>query len=241
MQELRDEFKRGNLQTADFLDPVLNRRRHRLMRMTDDATMVGRERRRRLLAHMESLDADGVGGDVVELGVYRGGTAAVLGKACAASNMKRRLWLFDSFEGLPEPRSEDGLEAARYAAGRVGGKAESIGECVGTRVEVERLLFESAQLDPSGVTLVEGWYQHTLGKVEIESIALLHLDCDWYESVQLALETLYERVVPGGWVVLDDYGEWRGARLALHEFLGSRSIASPLHRGGHTQAAFRKE
>jgi O-methyltransferase len=74
----------------------------------------------------------------------------------------------------------------------------------------------------------------------VERIALLHVDCDWYAGVKLALETLFDRVPSGGWVVIDDYGDWPGAARALHEFLGARSLDAPLQRVGHTQASFRK-
>src|SRR5436309_6800426 len=222
--DLRYEIKQGNFEAADLFDPLLNRPRWRLMRMTDDATMVGRERRRRLLKLAQQLDADGVEGDFVELGTFKGGTAAVLGRAAAGSPYSRHLSLFDSFEGLPEPRAEDGAEAARYAGGKTDGKTRPIGECVGTREEVEGFLFGPAGLERGDVTLVQGWYQDTLPTAEMGPIALLHLDCDWYESVQLALNALYDDVVPGGCVVLDDYGEWPGASKALHEFLDARGI-----------------
>jgi O-methyltransferase len=243
-----DRFRRGDLTAVDLVDSLLNRERYRLMRLTDDHTWVQRDRRRRLLELAQLLDDERVLGDAVELGVFRGGTAAVLGRACAASPLRRRLWLFDSFQGLPAPGPEDGAEAARLAGGRTDGALEPIASeagsrelaCVGTREEVEGFLFASVGLDPASVVLVEGWYQDTLPAAEVERIALLHVDCDWYAGVKLALETLYDRVSSGGWVVIDDYGDWPGAARALHEFLGSRSIDVPLQRVGHTQASFRK-
>ncbi|MEA2333261.1 MAG: O-methyltransferase [Thermoleophilaceae bacterium] len=243
-----DKFRRGDRTAADLVDPWLHRDRHRLLRLTDPVTWVQRDRRRRLLALMEGLDGERVPGDVVELGVYRGGTAAVLGRACAASPLDRRLWLFDSFEGLPAPGPEDGEEAARFAGGRADASLEPIAArignaelaCVGTREQVEGFLLGPAGLDRSRVEFVQGWYQDTLPHAEVGQVALLHVDCDWYAGVKLALDTLYDSVVPGGWVVIDDYGDWPGAARALHEFLGSRSIEAPLERVGHTQASFRK-
>jgi O-methyltransferase len=243
-----EKFRRGDLTPADLVDPLVRRERHRLMRLTDPVTWVQRDRRRRLLELVARLDREAVEGDVVELGVYRGGTAGVLGRACQSSRFNRRLWLFDSFQGLPAPGPEDGDEAAAFAGGRADGSLEPIETrignadfaCVGTREEVERFLFGPAGLDRAAVRLVEGWYQDTLPHAEVERIALLHVDCDWYAGVKLALETLYERVSPGGWIVIDDYGDWPGAARALHEFLGSRSVDAPLERVGHTQASFRK-
>lgn len=241
-------WRRGDRTPADLVDPVLHRDRHRLMRLTDSVTWVQRDRRRRLLDLMGKLDHDGVEGDVVELGVYRGGTAGVLGQACQASPLDRRLWLFDSFQGLPAPTAEDGAAAAEFAGGRADGSLDPIEAdignsqlaCVGTREDVEGFLFGPAGLDRAHVELVEGWYQDTLKDPPVERIALLHVDCDWYAGVKLALETLFDRVPSGGWVVIDDYGDWPGAARALHEFLGARSLDAPLQRVGHTQASFRK-
>ena len=80
---------------------------------------------------------------------------------------------------------------------------------------------------------MKGWFQETLpGALEdVDEIAILHVDADWYESVSLVLETLYERVVPGGIVVIDDFKVWQGARDATLEFRRRQDVSSPMREG----------
>jgi O-methyltransferase len=202
--------------------------------------MVTRNRRRKLLSLMKELDDREVPGDVVELGVFKGGTAGVLGSACADSPFDRHLWLYDSYQGLPEPLPEDGPEAEGWAQGETGGRTIPINGCVGTRTEVENFLFEEMGLNRQSVTLIEGWYQDTLADAKVESVGLLHVDCDWYESVKLSLDAFYDQVAAGGCIVLDDYGRWPGAKQALDEALAERKVSPEIHRVGSAQAYFWK-
>jgi hypothetical protein len=80
------------------------------------------------------------------------------------------------------------------------------------------------QVPAEQVTIVKGWFEETVPSLPVERIALLHIDADWYDSVKLVLEHLYDRVSPGGYVILDDYGYWEGCRRACHEFLDRRGI-----------------
>ena len=73
------------------------------------------------------------------------------------------------------------------------------------------------------------------------SIAFLHIDADWYDSVQLALETFYDRVSTGGVIILDDFGHWEGCREAFYDFAADRGIKPLLERFGHTQAYWIKD
>jgi Macrocin-O-methyltransferase (TylF) len=84
----------------------------------------------------------------------------------------------------------------------------------------------SRALQPVGASatcahFVNGWFEDTLfaSKGEIGSIALLHVDCDWYESVRLVLAELYDQIVPGGVIAIDDYQHWLGCRKAVDEIL----------------------
>jgi O-methyltransferase len=169
---------------------------------------------------------EGVPGDIVECGVAQGGTAALLGTAVRQTS--RTLWLYDSFEGLPVPESVDGPVARQY-----------VGDCRGTLDEVKMTLARAGVLGER-TRLVKGWFQDTLPNAEVSQIALLHIDGDWYRSVRVCLESLYDRVAPGGVVVLDDYGYWPGCRLATDEFLRDRQIRTPLVRVDAPRRYFRK-
>lgn len=158
-------------------------------------------------------------GDVVECGCARGGSAALMALTLRRLGSQRKLWLFDTFEGLPAPSSKDpDFEIADLFTGT----------CVGGLDEV-RGLFQRLNT-AENVTFVKGLFQETLPATPIQQIAVLHIDGDWYESVRVCLETLYDKVVAGGLIQLDDYGYWQGARKAVDEFLARRGIRTPLQR-----------
>lgn len=139
------------------------------------------------------IDKQGVAGDFVECGVYRGGSAALLGHALRSSQLPRHLWLFDSFQGLPRPTEKDGPDAPPLE-----------GDIVGDRQNVERLLKKvGAPFDRTHI--VPGWFQETFPHVPVDRVALLHIDADWYESIKLCLERFYDCLESGAVVVLDDY------------------------------------
>ena len=168
-----------------------------------------------------------VPGDFVECGVWRGGCAGLMGYVSKLHGSHRRVHLFDSFEGLPAPRADqDGVSATELASGRGDGSLQSIGVCVGTVADVESLLFEDLGLRRQDCAFHVGWFQDTVPSdaAGIEAIALLRLDGDWYDSTKVCLDNLYDRVSPGGYIVIDDYGYWEGCRKAVDEFIASRGL-----------------
>ena len=194
-------------------------------------TMVGRGgliATYKAVARIESPQLDGC---LVECGVAQGGCSALM---IDLSNSIRRnpiesrtAWLFDSFEGLPEPTTEDGVLR------RPQGKDKSSwdlakGYCLGTQEEVEDLLFDKFGFDRDKVHLVKGWFQDTLPEYreQVGDIAVLRIDGDWYESTKCCLENLYEQVVDGGYVILDDYA-LVGCRKAVDEFFENREEGMP--------------
>ena len=148
-----------------------------------------------------------VDGAIVQCGVWRGGAAALMAHASRASG--RRIWLFDSFEGFPAPGVEDGPPGG-IAAGDWTAPADE------ARAALRRL-----GVDATRASIVPGWFESTLPGVapSIGPIALLAIDAVLYASVKVCLETLYDQVVAGGAVILDDYRYWAGCRRATHEFL----------------------
>jgi hypothetical protein len=165
----------------------------------------------------------GVAGDLVECGTARGGSAALLGLAMKDCGLDRILWVFDTFAGLPPPTvaDPDYEIAVRYTGTSRGELADvtSLFERLGIRAHAR---------------LVKGRFEETLPRCEVGAIAVLHIDGDWYESVKVCLDTLYDRVSSGGIIQIDDYGHWEGARKAVDEFLAIRGIASPLHYVDYT-------
>ncbi len=97
---------------------------------------------------------------------------------------------------------------------------------LGSVARVEKLLLRKLKIHQSRVHLVKGWFEETLPihREKVGEIALLHLDGDWYESIKRCLDELYDQVTRGGYVVIDDYGYWRGCRQAVDEFRASRRL-----------------
>jgi O-methyltransferase len=188
---------------------------------------------------VNDLLARGVEGAVVECGTFTGGALAyALRTLVRHGDTRRDVWGFDSFEGMPNPTPEDGDRGALWIWGRRLDELPSdliSGRLSGTRVNVATYeqclgLLEGTCYPPERIHLVKGWFQEALpGAVpEIGPIALLRLDGDLYESTKVCLETLFDSVVSGGIVIVDDYGTFDGCRRAVDEFLAQRRLAPHL-------------
>jgi O-methyltransferase len=163
---------------------------------------------------VQRLGRLGIEGDIVECGVYKGGSAAVLGSAMVRldDERPRKLWLFDSFAGMPPAGEQDGAFSHTLKGTYVGSEQQT------------RALLAQAGVPPGRFEIVTGLYADTFPTVEIPRIALLHIDCDFYEPHKLTLEKFYIRPSrPGGFVVLNDYGIYKGARGDGRVLRGQRS------------------
>lgn len=196
------------------------------------ATMTTPVRCRTLWDQCLDLFQRRVPGALVECGVWRGGSAGVMALAARHAGERRALHLFDSFEGLPEPKEIDEAAARDYSGGRSSGELTPIARCIAGREEVERFMFGRLNADRALVHFHVGWFQNTVPAdvPQIGDIALLRLDGDWYESTQVCLEHLYPKLARGGIVVLDDYFNWAGCRKATDEYRAQHGITSELIR-----------
>lgn len=196
-------------------------------------TMLSYPRLAMLYDLASNLEGRKINGSFVECGVWNGGSAGIIA-AVAKRNRNRHVWLFDSWVGLPEPSERDisyNLESGRK------------GMALGFEEKVTELIFQKLKLDSKRIHLVKGWFIDTLPihKKDMGTIALLHLDCDWYESIKLCLEQLYDSVVSGGFIVIDDYGYWEGCREAVDEFTESRRLKVKFIKIDYTGVYFQKE
>jgi O-methyltransferase len=179
---------------------------------------------------IETVIRDGIAGDIVEAGVWRGG-ASILARAVLQSLGvdDRVVWLVDSFAGLPAP------DAARYPRDR---------DLDLSRIDYLRASLEDVQenfrrfgLLDAQVRFVKGWFRDTLPTIEIGKIAVARLDGDLYESTMIGLENLYPRISPGGFVILDDYFLISQCRAAVDDFRRANGIDTPVaqvdHSGGY--------
>ena len=214
----------------------------RLIALASEYSMSSYERLANVYDLSTAAVTQGLDGAFVECGVWRGGCAGIMADIAHEEGEGRRTWLFDSFEGLPEPSALDGQEATAYASGRQSGELEAIDMCVGPIEDVRELLHTRLRVPERQVEYVKGWFQDTVEAAapRIGPVAMLRLDGDWYDSTMVCLTHLYDLVVEGGFVVIDDYGHWEGCRRAVDEFLADREIEVALHEIDYTGRYFVK-
>jgi O-methyltransferase len=188
-------------------------------------TMLGPRRGRMLHRLAVEVDRARVPGALVDCGVWNGGSTILT--ACGAP--RREVWAFDSFAGLPEPNELDGIEGKGLG-----------GELVGSEEKLRQGFERFA--GRTRLRVRAGWFEDTLAGAaqEIVPIAILHCDGDWFESVLLTLEVMYPLVSPGGFVVVDDYGTFPGARRATDEYRLRVGETAPLRRIDQTGRYWQK-
>ena len=182
-------------------------------------SMIGRKRMLQLQRAAELVIEQGIPGDFIETGVWRGGACILLRAVLKANGVTdRTVWLADSFAGLPAP------DAARYPADR--GADLHTYTALAVPLEAVRGNFERYGLLDGQVRFLQGWFRDTLPGAPIERLAILRLDGDLYESTMDALTALYDRLSPGGFVIVDDYGVFENCRAAIADFRAARGIAT---------------
>ena len=154
---------------------------------------------------LDQMVKEGIGGDLLEIGVYKGSTAAVL--ATMARKLDRTLYLLDTFEGFA-------------AADLQGIDADKGMNFADTSVEAVRALVGEAD-----IRFVKGYFPATATQLPPDGrFGLVHIDCDLYAPIRSALDYFYPRMVPGGFLIVHDYSSlhWNGAEQAVDEFFADK-------------------
>lgn len=208
-----------------------------IIRAAQPYTMTSPERLYAFIQGVRHVCAAGIPGDIVECGVWRGGSMMAAARTlleCGGS--ARELHLFDTFEGMSAPGAQDVAIDGRAASALL--REQDRGDpksawCCATLEEVRQVMSASGY-PSSRVHFVQGKVEETLPAAAPERIAVLRLDTDWYESTRHELEHLYPRLVPGGVLIIDDYGHWAGCRKAVDEYFASRKPPILLNRIDYT-------
>jgi Macrocin-O-methyltransferase (TylF) len=188
-------------------------------------TMIGEKRLDNLQLCVEDVLKRGVPGDFIETGVWRGG-ATILMRALLKlhGDTTRTVWVADSFEGLPPSKSKaDGYDISHI-------------EFLKVSLEKVQSHFERFGLLDNQVRFLKGWFADTLPTAPIEKLAILRLDGDLYSSTMDALNALYDKVSPGGYVIVDDYHTWKSCREAVTDFCKARGLTPDIQRIDHSGA-----
>lgn len=181
-------------------------------------TMIGSRRLNNVRTLLEQVIEHRVPGDVIETGVWRGGACIMMRAVLEAYEIRnRRVWLADSFEGVPPPKPDVYPADAN----------EKFHEYEALSVPIEQVKrnFSKYGLLDEQVVFLKGWFQDTLPTAPIERLALLRLDGDLYESTIVALRALYDKLSRGGYVIIDDYRVVPACKKAVDDFCTERQLA----------------
>lgn len=188
---------------------------------TDAETMIGVARLDNLQACVTEVLRDGVPGDLIETGVWRGGASIFMRAVLKAYGISdRTVWVADSFAGLPKP------DPVRYPADA----DDELWKASALAVPLAdvKANFAAYGLLDEQVRFLVGWFRDTLPAAPVERLAVLRLDGDLYQSTTEALSALYPRLSPGGYVIVDDYGAMESCRRAVDDFRAHHAIADPI-------------
>jgi O-methyltransferase len=178
----------------------------------------------------------GIQGDFVECGVWKGGSAmAAALRLMQLGEVGRPLFLFDTFEGMTPPTEVDRSGQSGFSAAALLKSAPDKSH-IAARAPIDEVRENMALTGyPANlIHMVRGPIEETLPGQAPERIAVLRLDTDWYNSTRHELLHLYPRLAPGGILIIDDYGDWQGARKAVDEYFDEQKIPIFLHRIDHT-------
>lgn len=180
-------------------------------------SMIGRLRMDHLHRCMEIVRLENLPGDLMECGVWRGGACIFMQGYLRVFHMTdRRVFVADSFEGLPPPGDHDSMDLSK----------DKFPELAVSRADVERN-FALYDLLDENVVFLAGWFEDTLPAAPVDRIALLRLDGDLYSSTRDILVHQYKNVVPGGIVIVDDFNNIPECRAAVRDFFEARGEAMP--------------
>lgn len=200
-------------------------------------TMTSPERLLSLIRATDYVVDQRIEGAFVECGVWRGGSAMAMALTLNKHGVENRpLYLYDTYEGMSDPTTEDETFSGEVAEKLLSGSSRKEARgvwCYSTLEEVMRNM--AATCYPDGnIRFVKGKVEDTIPGQIPDKIALLRLDTDWYESTKHEMEHLFPRLQPGGILIIDDYGHWKGCRQAVDEYLLANNVRLFLNRVDYT-------
>jgi hypothetical protein len=198
------------------------------IRLASQISMQSTQRIWALISATKYVVNNRICGHFVECGVYKGSSALIIARTLKSMNINdRHIYLYDTFEGMTKPTDLDSKQGTQTLASDIlASTPMSNGENVWARASLENVTQMLSSLDYpiQNFHLIKGDVLETLDDSLPESISLLRLDTDWYESTKKELEELYPLVAIGGVVIIDDYGHWSGSKLAVDQFLRDNEL-----------------
>jgi O-methyltransferase len=183
-------------------------------------SMIGMKRLENIAFCVKDVIKNKIPGDVIETGVWKGGASIFMRGILRAYNViDKKVWVADSFEGLPKPE-EDNIHDKGDIHHLIGELAVSL--------EDVRDNFEKYNLLDDQVVFLKGWFKDTLPTAPIESLSVLRLDGDLYVSTMDAIKNLYPKLSIGGYIIIDDFGVFEGCKIAIEEYRQRHNITEKI-------------
>jgi O-methyltransferase len=183
---------------------------------------------------VEDVLRRGVPGDLIETGAWRGGASIFMRSVLKAHGVEdRKVYVADSFEGLPKP------DPKKYPAD-AGDKHHTF-EFLAVSLDQVKENFSRYGLLDDQVCFVKGWFRDTLPTLRDRKWAVVRLDGDMYESTWDGLVNLYPNLSAGGYVIVDDYGAVAGCRKAVEDFRRANRIEEPIYAIDWGRAFWQRE
>ena len=175
-----------------------------------------------LIKAFEYIHKFKIAGDFVECGVYTGGNIMILKKLIEKNNLNKKIYAYDTFEGMTNPTSSDIKIDGTVASEKIL-KKKNWSSCSLEKVKEN---FAEMNLELNNIQFVKGKVEETLKNDENlpNKISILRLDTDFYESTKIELKYLYPLLVEGGILIIDDYGSWLGSKKATDEYFSEKKI-----------------
>lgn len=206
-------------------DPAADIRRDvafmHLFAKVEPYTMAGLERSYSLYKSLAFLHHNNIKGDLVECGVWRGGSCMLMAYYLqSVGDTSRKIYLYDTFEGMTQPGDADG-EKEKQEWKRLQQNEQTNNWCLSPLEEVKANMMKSGY-PANNLIYVKGKVEDTLPGTMPTEIALLRLDTDWYASTLHELKHLFPLLAQKGILLIDDYGVWQGAQKATDEYFSNQ-------------------
>jgi hypothetical protein len=222
----------NNTYPSDFEESDID-----LINKVKEFTMTSPERIITLIKAVTYIEKYKIPGDIVECGVWKGGSImAVIESLKKLNSEYRQVFLYDTFEGMSQPTTLDqdfkGNTASELLNTRIKSEEDMI--LAYSPLESVKSRVGSLEYPPDKIKFIKGKVEETIPKIMPEKISLLRLDTDWYESTKHELKHLYPLVSKNGVIIIDDYGHWQGCKKAVDEFISESSTPIFLNRIDYT-------
>ncbi len=214
--------------------PELTNFEKNLMNKIKNLSMTSIERQFSLIKSVQYIITNNIHGDIVECGVWKGGNMVIVAEILKKYKVFRKLWLYDTYEGMTKPSKFDlskrsGRALHKFSETKIG--QNSSNWCLASIEEVKKNL-NKTRYPKKLINYVKGPVEKTLNERIPKKISLLRLDTDWYSSTKEELRFLYPRLVKNGVIIIDDYGHWEGCRKACDEYFKDQRLL--FHRIDYT-------